>query len=40
VLCFILLPIFVPALMALPDALENAFSGKKAEALSLDQETL
>ncbi|MDI2588413.1 MMPL family transporter [Psychrobacillus sp. NEAU-3TGS] len=29
VLCFILLPLFVPALMALPDALANLFSKEK-----------
>jgi putative drug exporter of the RND superfamily len=29
VLCFILLPIFLPAMIALPDALANLFSGKK-----------
>lgn len=36
-LCFILLPFFVPALMALPDALANLFSGKKKEDLGLEK---
>jgi RND superfamily putative drug exporter len=40
VLCFILLPIFVPALMALPDAVANLFSRKRETNLSLEEETL
>ncbi|MBO0959329.1 MMPL family transporter [Neobacillus sp. MM2021_6] len=31
ILCFVLLPIFVPALMALPEALANLFSRKKED---------
>ena len=40
ILCFILLPIFVPALMALPDALANLFSRKKEAALSSEKEVV
>ncbi|WP_413302698.1 MMPL family transporter [Bacillus sp. 1P10SD] len=37
ILCFILLPIFVPALMALPEVLANVFSRKRAENVSLEE---
>lgn len=37
VLCFILLPIFVPALMALPETLANVVSRKKDEHLSFEE---
>ncbi|MDH5163206.1 MMPL family transporter [Heyndrickxia oleronia] len=37
VLCFILLPIFVPALMALPETLANVVSRKKDESLSFEE---
>jgi putative drug exporter of the RND superfamily len=37
ILCFILLPIFVPALMALPEALANLVSRKKGSDLSLEK---
>jgi RND superfamily putative drug exporter len=37
VLCFILLPIFVPALMALPETLANVVSRKKDERLSFEE---
>lgn len=37
VLCFILLPIFVPALMVLPDALAHSVSRKKGEHLRLEK---
>jgi putative drug exporter of the RND superfamily len=37
VLCFIMLPIFVPAMIALPDTLKNFFSRKKKEDLSLEK---
>jgi RND superfamily putative drug exporter len=37
VLCFILLPILLPALIALPDALANLFSGKRDEALNKER---
>ncbi|WP_026564401.1 MMPL family transporter [Bacillus sp. UNC41MFS5] len=40
ILCFILLPIFVPALMALPDALANLFSRKKKADLSFEKEVV
>ena len=40
ILCFILLPIFVPALMALPDALANLFSRKKESGLSSEKEVV
>ncbi len=40
VLCFILLPVFVPALIALPDALEIIFSRKKESVLSTEEETV
>lgn len=40
ILCFILLPIFVPALMALPDALANLFSRKKESGLSSENEVV
>lgn len=40
ILCFILLPIFVPALMDLPDALANLFSRKKEAALSSEKEVV
>lgn len=37
ILCFILLPIFVPALIALPEALANIFSRNKVENGSLEK---
>lgn len=37
ILCFILLPIFVPALIALPEALANIFSRKKIENGNLEK---
>lgn len=37
ILCFILLPIFVPALMALPETLANVVSRKKDERLSFEE---
>jgi RND superfamily putative drug exporter len=37
ILCFVLLPIFVPALMALPDAIKNVFTRKKEDNRSLDK---
>jgi putative drug exporter of the RND superfamily len=37
VLCFILLPIFVPAMIALPDARVNLFSRKKGETLNTEK---
>jgi putative drug exporter of the RND superfamily len=37
ILCFILLPIFVPALMALPEALANVFSRKREETVSFEE---
>lgn len=37
VLCFIMLPIFVPALMALPESLAKVFSRKKDGKLNLDK---
>jgi RND superfamily putative drug exporter len=40
VLCFILLPVFVPALMALPEAIAKLFSRQKQEALRFEEETL
>jgi len=39
VLCFILLPIFVPAMIALPEALANLFS-KKKENSNLEEEVI
>ncbi len=38
VLCFILLPIFLPAMIALPDALANLSSGKNRKDNQLDRE--
>jgi putative drug exporter of the RND superfamily len=40
VLCFILLPVFLPAMIALPDALANLFSGKKFEEVSLEEKVV
>ncbi|MEH7109723.1 MMPL family transporter, partial [Bacillus sp. JJ1764] len=40
VLCFILLPLFVPALIVLPDTLANLFSRKKDENFSLEKEVV
>ena len=40
ILCFILLPIFVPALIALPDALANLFSRKKESGLGSENEVV
>ncbi|MGJ7912474.1 MMPL family transporter [Neobacillus sp. LXY-1] len=40
VLCFILLPLFVPALIVLPDTLANLFSRKKGENFSLEKEVV
>ncbi|SMQ73054.1 putative drug exporter of the RND superfamily [Bacillus sp. OV166] len=40
VLCFVLLPVFLPAMIAMPDALANLFSRKKADDLSLEEKVL
>ncbi|WP_106495454.1 MMPL family transporter [Lentibacillus sp. Marseille-P4043] len=40
VLCFILLPIFLPALMALPERLANLLSGKKKKTVSIEEKTV
>lgn len=40
VLCFILLPIFLPALMALPESLANLVSGKKGKNKELEKKTV
>lgn len=40
VLCFILLPLFVPAMIALPDALANRSSRKKEEDIRLAENTI
>ncbi|PFN98063.1 hypothetical protein COJ85_21305 [Bacillus sp. AFS076308] len=40
VLCFILLPVFLPAMIALPDALRNLFSRKKADGLNLEEKVI
>lgn len=39
VLCFIMLPIFVPAMIALPDALANLFAKKKENSI-LEEEVI
>ncbi|APB35402.1 MULTISPECIES: MMPL family transporter [Heyndrickxia] len=39
VLCFILLPFFLPGMIALPEALEKIFSDKKKENLELEKES-
>lgn len=40
ILCFILLPIFLPALMALPEALGNLVSGRKGKDLGIEEKTM
>ncbi|MEH7480218.1 MMPL family transporter [Neobacillus drentensis] len=40
VLCFVLLPVFLPAMIAMPDALANLISRKKADDLSLEEKVL
>lgn len=40
VLCFVLLPIFLPAMIALPEALAKLFSRKKQEGYSLEEKTM
>jgi putative drug exporter of the RND superfamily len=40
VLCFVLLPVFLPAMIALPDALANLFSRKKADDLDFEENVI
>jgi putative drug exporter of the RND superfamily len=40
VLCFVLLPIFLPAMIALPDTLVNVFSRKKKADLNLEEKVI
>lgn len=40
ILCFILLPIFLPALIALPDALGKVFSGKKEKDIRIEEKSV
>jgi RND superfamily putative drug exporter len=40
VLCFVLLPVLLPAMIALPDTLANLFSRKKADDLDFDENVI
>ncbi|WP_307851974.1 MMPL family transporter [Neobacillus rhizophilus] len=40
VLCFILLPVFLPAMIALPEALAHLFSRKREDELSLEEKVI